>query len=369
MGAPRAGPLSWLASLQSLRGIAAVWVVLYHLDITLWGQGLPLIPVPGARIGWLGVDLFFVLSAFLLGQPFVEGRHRPYKTFLSDRFLRIAPAYYAAALLALASILIVAAAPVRPQWVAWSLLFVSNLHVDAYFALNPAFWSLAVEMQFYLILPFLARLFVGRRWPIGLALCVATAVLVRALTFVPSEVNILFIGTFGMPAYLGHFGVGLAACRLRTVARPWLAAAVAVPIVVVPTILWIGWDSVVFGFDSLVGQAVVRPIGAAGFGLLILAAATPGGFQRSLGVAPLRWLGDISYSLYLAHIPAQFLVAHAVGVAAHPAAFAWWGFAASMAAGVALHYAVERPAERWRHQRKLRSRAQAQAALPPAPLS
>jgi peptidoglycan/LPS O-acetylase OafA/YrhL len=375
-GTPRAGPRGWLPSLQSLRGLAALWVVLYHLDLTRWAHGSSLLPVPGPRIGWLGVDLFFVLSAYLLGQPFLDGRARPYGRFLSDRFMRIAPAYYAAALLAAGVVLYFSPHSFKPANVAPSLLFLTNMNTTWYFALNPAFWSLAVEMQFYLLLPFMARLFVGRRWPFGLALCVAVAVVVRTVTFQWGGVqgpdfnplkpsDLLFFGTFGMPSFLAHFGLGLAACRLRTVHWPGLAALAAVPLVLVPTWLWIGRDSIVFGFDSLPGQVLVRPIAAAGFALLLLAAATPGAVQRVLAVRPLRWLGDMSYSLYLVHIPVQFMVDTAVDGAHHATAFTLWGLAASLAAGAALYLAVEQPAERLRHQRKLRARVAAQAAAAP----
>lgn len=360
-GAPRAGPRAWVPSLQSLRGLAALWVVLYHLDVTLHNHQLDLLPFPGPRIGWLGVDLFYVLSAYLLGQPFLDGRARPYLRFLGDRFLRIAPAYYAAVVVAAVCFIAIAPADWSWAWASVNLAFLSNYHYKAYFALNPAFWSLAVEMQFYLVLPLLAKLFTGRRWPLGLALCVAATCAFRAWTFRPDDIHWLFAGTFGLPAFLAHFGLGLAAARFRAVARPALVALAGMALVLAPTLLWITPGSVVFGFDDLQAQVLVRPIAAAGFALVILAAATQGALQAALSLAPLRWLGDVSYSLYLVHIAAQWVVEQAVGL--QPTwVYVVLGTAASVAAGAALHYGVERPAERWRHQRKLRQRVAAQAA-------
>lgn len=373
MSGPTVVARPWLPSLQSLRGLAALWVVLYHVDVTLWGHGLALLPLPGTRIGWLGVDLFFVLSAYLLGQPFLEGRARPYPTFLADRFLRIAPAYYASALVAMLVILWVVPQNWSPWWASASLFFVNNLHVGTYFALNPAFWSLAVEMQFYLILPLLARLFTGRRWPWGLALCVLVSLAVRAVTFdwalvgAPwiSPFNALFVGTFGLPSFLAHFGLGLAAARLRTVPHPTLAAIIGLPLVLVPALLWIPATSVAFGFESLAGQLLVRPIAAAGFTLWILAAASAGWLRTALAWGPLLRLGDMSYSLYLIHIPVQIVVDHAVDGLNNPGLFALLAVPASLVCGAVLYYAVERPAQQWRHRRKRRLSVTGSPALPP----
>lgn len=369
-GAPRAGPRAWVPSLQSLRGVAALWVVLYHLDVTLAGLGKDLLPFPGPRFGWLGVDLFFVLSAYLLGQPFLDGRARPFGRFIADRFQRLAPAYYGAALFAAVVVLVIAVDNFRPGWVALNLVFLTNADVEAYFALNPALWSLAVEMQFYLVLPLLARLFKGRRWPLGLALCLGVAVGVRAWTFdwaqhgvgLVEPFDALFFGTFGMPAFLAHFGLGLAAARLRQVPRPAVAALVGLPLLVVPAVLWVPDGSVTFGFETFWGQVAMRLVAAVGAMLLVLAAATPGAVQRGLAVSPLRWLGDVSYSLYLAHVPAQLLLTLAVDPAAHPWAWCAVATVASFAAGVALYYGVERPFEERRHRRKLRERTQTTAA-------
>jgi peptidoglycan/LPS O-acetylase OafA/YrhL len=254
-------------------------------------------------------------------------------------------------------------------------VFLSNTHVDAYYAVNPALWSLAVEMQFYLLLPLLAKLFVGKRWPIGLALCVGAALVFRAVTYRweafggpgVTPFHALFLGTFAMPAFLAHFGLGLAACRLRTLVNPWPAAVAALPLILAPVLLWIPAGSVIFGFESLAGQVLVRPIVASGFALLILAAATPGRLRNLLGTGPLRWLGDISYSLYLAHIPVHFMIDKWLDAGVDPWRFSAFAGVASILAGAALYYAVERPAERWRHQRKLRTRTAPAAAARSAP--
>jgi peptidoglycan/LPS O-acetylase OafA/YrhL len=351
----------FMPALQSLRGLAALWVVIYHLDVSLSGAQLPLLGISGIRVGWLGVDLFFVLSAYLLGQPFLEGRAPHYGKFLADRFRRIAPAYYAATGISVAVILFLFRSQWHPLPALATLVFVNNSTQDTLYAVNPVFWSLAVEMQFYLLLPFLARLFRGRHWPWALAGCVAVAVLFRGLTFAHGGPLGLLAGTFWLPAFMAHFGVGLAAARLRTVSSPFLASLAGVLLVGLPVALWIPQGSIGFGFESLAGQVLVRPLAAAGFALLVLAAGTPGRVRRALEVAPLKTLGDISYSLYLVHLPAQLVVRWAVGLPAHPTAFVLLGLAASLVYGAMLYGLVERPAELWRRRRRARTAATAPA--------
>ncbi|MCA1810769.1 MAG: acyltransferase [Halobacteriales archaeon] len=346
---------SFLPALQSLRGLAALWVVLYHLDVALRGAGLAMLGISGIRAGWLGVDLFFVLSAYLLGPPFLEGRAPRYRRFLADRFLRIAPAYYAAAAVSAAVLLVFFRDRWDPLAASFSLVFLNNSTGKLLLALNPVFWTLAVEMQFYLLLPLLARLFTGRRWPWGLALCLAASYLFRGLTYQMGGEWIV-ASTFWFPAFLGHFALGLAAARIRTVPWPALAGLLGCLLVGVPVALWITPGDIAYGYDSLPGQIIVRTVAACGFALILLAAATPGRIQRALEVRPLQALGNMSYSLYLAHLPAQVVVQWAVGLTPeHRTQYILVAAAASLVYGAMLYGLVERPAELLR--RRLKARA------------
>jgi peptidoglycan/LPS O-acetylase OafA/YrhL len=136
---------------------------------------------------------------------------------------------------------------------------------------------------------------------------------------------------------------------------PGLAAAVGAALVVLPALLLVPADSLTFGYTSLAGQMWLRPVAASGFALLVLASASPGGLRSALEWAPLRWLGDRSYSIYLLHIVAILGAGLAFGVEDRPV-FAGLSVLASITAGAALYAAVEAPAERWRHRRKLRLR-------------
>lgn len=371
--APVATTRAWLPALQSLRGLAAVWVVLYHLQVYLRFLGQPLLPIPGLRFGWLGVDLFFVLSAYLLGQPYIDGRSPRWTRFVSDRFLRIAPPYYASFALTALGYAVFAPAVWLPSQAWASLVFLNVFDRLWFIAINPAFWSLAVEMQFYLLLPFLAPLFRSRRWPLALAGCVAIAVGYRALLFGMwngDETHwTLQLETFTLPSFLGHFGLGLAIARIRLLSQPIgsgarrLTFALGALLVLLPTWAWIpGGDTVRFSGFSWEADVLLRLLAAGGFALIVLATASGGWVARALGWRPLEWLGAISYSLYLMHIPVQVLMLQVVDATQDRLGWAALAFAASVLAGWLLYRLVEAPAEVWRRKRKLRQKQRAALA-------
>src|SRR3982751_3783154 len=144
--------------LNLLRALAIVIVVIYHAGI----MGFPL---PGRmhRFGWIGVDLFFVLSGYLIGgqllAPLARNQQIDLPRFFARRALRIIPAYFA--VLGIYFLL--------PSWreypeisPLWKFVMsVQNLGLHGGTAFSHA-WSLAVEDQFYLLLPFILLLVVRR---------------------------------------------------------------------------------------------------------------------------------------------------------------------------------------------------------------
>lgn len=348
---------TWMPALQSLRGVAAAWVVAYHLDVYFFANGLLLLPIPGLRFGWLGVDLFFVLSAYLLAQPFFAGKAPRYGRFMTDRFLRVAPAYYVALGCAAATVLLWNTVPWSPFHVMLNVFYLGNFDLLSLYAVNPVFWTLAVEMQFYVVLPVMALGFRGRRWPVGLAVCLAISLLYRALLY-GKGLDEQTLATFTLPAFLGHFALGLCAARLGPITAPVGSGVrraifvAGIPFVVVPPLLWIPQGSIAFGIDSFSGQVLVRPLCAVGFTLLVLATASGGWPARVLQSRPLAWLGGISYSLYLMHLLALTWTSFI-----DPAEYRWnYALAYLVTAvllGWGLHAAVEAPVERWRRRRKL----------------
>ena len=192
MNAPRAAPasptaLDHLPSLDGLRGLAIALVLLHNLDV------LDLAPQHGRAaallketfyLGWIGVQLFFVLSGFLITRGLLETRGRPgwLHDFLVKRVLRIFPLYWLALLLF--TVLLPALGVRLPHesafGTAWLWLYLSNwvTPFDPQGGPLPHFWSLAVEEQFYLVWPLLLwRLGLREIWLLSLALVAASPLL------------------------------------------------------------------------------------------------------------------------------------------------------------------------------------------------
>lgn len=186
------GVRDYFPALTGLRGIAAGWVMLLHLWLL---AGAPRVAPLGFDLtllfagGFLGVDLFFVLSGFLLGLPFLawaQGR-RPFPnlpSFWKRRALRVLPAYYVQlAILVLAGWLVGGAWPVdlRQLLAYLSMEFVFFDGVAP--LLNGVWWSLPVEWNFYLLLPLLGLAFAHLRWWLVAFAALAAAVGFRILCY------------------------------------------------------------------------------------------------------------------------------------------------------------------------------------------
>jgi peptidoglycan/LPS O-acetylase OafA/YrhL len=177
-------------------------VVFHYLEQqgAVAGGGLTSILQRAVQMGWSGVDLFFVLSGFLIGGILVDARNSPsyFKTFYTRRFFRIIPIYY---LWILAYVVLVGVAgsflrahsnsgvitaPGMPIYA--QFFFLQNLMVFPFAGLAGAWfghlWSLAVEEQFYLVSPLVVRLLSTRMLTIFLACLIAAVPLLRVVLLV-----------------------------------------------------------------------------------------------------------------------------------------------------------------------------------------
>lgn len=154
--------------MDGLRGLAILLVILFHLALTVRATWKPLLPF--LYFGWSGVDLFFVLSGFLIGGILIDHRNSGnyFGAFYARRFFRIIPIY--ALILAVYGLLWAMGGAIRAllvsnigppmNWYAYAT-FTNNFwvaHNNSMFAFLPVSWSLAVEEQFYLTLPLIVRL-------------------------------------------------------------------------------------------------------------------------------------------------------------------------------------------------------------------
>jgi peptidoglycan/LPS O-acetylase OafA/YrhL len=184
-----------LPALDGLRGIAILLVLFFHLEIRDVGSVRLFSQI--VRMGWLGVDLFFVLSGFLItGILLDSNKHKRYfANFYARRVLRILPLYYGFLLLAfyvLPHFPALSSGPTpRPLvqlafWLHFSNVLVTLQGWQASPALVPHFWSLAVEEQFYLVWPLVVYLCSQKALLRICAGCIVSSLLVRVgLRFVP----------------------------------------------------------------------------------------------------------------------------------------------------------------------------------------
>lgn len=330
-------------ALDGLRGLAALTVVMHNLLLiqTPTGPGSHLLVALLDR-GWIGVQLFFVLSGFLITGILLDARGQALAHFFARRVLRIFPLYYGTLLVVLVLLPALGALPASfhrdPAHEAWFWVYLSNW-IGPYFqgaGPFPHFWSLAVEEQFYLLWPFL----VGRRTPrqvVVLSLAVAAlGPLSRAL--------LLGLGQPEQTAYqftvcrIDGLALGAAAAAAwrvdawserLAVHAPRLAAAAALVLLLgaLPTHAYrvFGWWPQVLGYSAL----------AAAFALGVLAIAAGRGVREGLAGRVLchpglRRVGQYSYGMYVLHVPLHMIVGLPL--------LARWGLAHPYPTAVAVAY-------------------------------
>jgi exopolysaccharide production protein ExoZ len=313
-----------LQSLQALRGLAALSVVVFHV-----GQRFG----DGVWIGAAGVDVFFVVSGFVIWTVAAgEGA----LVFLWRRFTRIAPCYWLVTLLAAAvAMLAPAFAPevvVTPRHLALSLAFAP--HIDPRglpFPLLPPGWTLTYEAAFYAIVA------AALAAPKGLQLPIILSVLVGLVVFgVVSSPPAYALGAYALGAnpLMLEFGAGVLLAHLREAkvslslraGRALMAAGVGLL-----AGLWI----------FHVRNELARPLLWGGPAVLIVMGALSLEPDAKPPAALVR-LGDASYAVYLCHFVAVGVLNQALALSP-----AWLvaplGVAVSLCAGLIFHRFVERP--------------------------
>ena len=340
--------VGYIPAIEGLRGIAVLWVVAFHYVVVRSGQFAdPLIAwidassVPRiiVRNGFLGVDLFFLITGFLLTLPWfkhdLEGRKHPSaREFYIRRARRILPAYY----VQLAILFFVFLPLLNPTlWRAARGFVLANLGLHALFlhyttpyssaslAINGPLWTLALEMQYYLLLPLIAVWFLRAPY-VAAAAFLAAALIWKTLAQHDLQPLISLYGTIGarwnlpdaglrhfagtqLPGYLGHFALGILC------GRAWLAQRATVPDRVGAALLGVlaacsvlGLYAVLAGHAAWLGEQawILIPLAMA---VAIWAAVSkhPRWGDKLLGLAPLAFIGRVSYSMYLYHLPVLLL--------------------------------------------------------------
>lgn len=222
----RSAPPSYFETIDVLRGFAALSVVVYHVIEHFGWTAFPSSgPLLWFRAGWMGVDLFFVISGFVIGlSAFSEiDRSGPWGfqgAFFSRRVARIVPLHYLTIL-----VFVVFISPeilFSNFWVNLTshLLFVHNLNLNLHGAINGSNWSLATEMQFYVLMLLVAPwVRIGRWWAIAIIFIgVAWSWRYGVILFVQPSAQLgpfpVFIAATQLPGMLDEFVAGLLLARL-----------------------------------------------------------------------------------------------------------------------------------------------------------
>lgn len=291
--------LGHVGALDGVRGLAVAAVVAHHLK------------VPGLDGGWFGVDMFFALSGFLITVSVLGIADGRLGSFFRRRFWRLAPA------LALLLGWYVALAPDEDgrkwEYAAASAAQWINVQGAAAGPFSDRLghlWSLAAEVQFYVVWPLVLVLLLRRAAPRavlvgGLLAAFAATWVERALLWEGGTPwNRLYLGpdTRAAGLLVGCL-VGLAFGWGTFDKRPALGRALAV--LAVPAVGFLIW----FGAEeTFLDGSVYRwslGVGAVCGGVIVAAGATTGGglLRPLLDLRPVRWLGRISYGVYLWHVP------------------------------------------------------------------
>jgi peptidoglycan/LPS O-acetylase OafA/YrhL len=344
-------PQDQIKPLTSLRFFAALWVVLYTYIHELQGA----LAVPLLDKGYLGVDLFFILSGFILSYVYLEafGEKRfDYGKFVVHRLARVYPLHIATLGFTLLLVTVAALKGITLDGNAanWAAL-PAHLTLTQAWGLAPTAsfnhpsWSISAEWLAYLCFPAVAAL----AWPLRnrplLAIGLAVAFLV--------VLNTAFAAIAGFPLTKATFHWG----ALRIVPTFLLGSA-----------LYLAWRSGLVSSPWVARTGAVAGVGAAllsaHFGLpdaltvvaLGLSLLSIGGLDRSgqgiLSSKPLVYLGEISFATYMIYVPWKWVYLKGIdmvlGLNGAPLPFMWWcvGLVALVPLSMLAHHLIELPFRR-----------------------
>jgi peptidoglycan/LPS O-acetylase OafA/YrhL len=344
-GAPHGKPFpERIPVLDGLRGIAILLVMIYHFwrfgsyhswmdgptaTLSFWEQAYS----NAAGMGWAGVDLFFILSGFLITGILYDSRDSKhyFRVFYARRTVRIFPLYYGFLVFyfwiipfVMAHFAHVELAEIHDsahaKFFAWTYLVNWYEGFNGFDVLTTPlqhFWSLAVEEQFYFIWPFLVLKLARRRLMSVCSWIVLSALVLRAAFFLMHLPYVSYMGTFCRADSLAIGAIVALAARnpddwksivkwARLLAFPALCGVITLRILNPVCIAGPG-NSPVFFMITLEISLIAIFFGACL--VLVLSLRQEGRVHRLMGASFLRFFGKYSYCLYICHLPIVAMLA------------------------------------------------------------
>lgn len=311
-----------ITELDGLRAVAVGLVFLNHFAPVATFPQLAFLK----SIGWIGVDIFFVISGFLITGILLDSRGRHYyRDFYVRRTLRIFPPYYALLTALIASMLLYRGGLHYQQMVegwgspAWLFLYLGNVRTAVTGVEPPAvfvpLWSLHVEEQFYLLFPFIVH---NVSWNtlrrLLIAMIVGAPLLRICLWWLAPEKELLQFML--LPCRMDGLALGgLIALRLRTgewnISKAGLGAAVA-GLFALSVAVFVAGGGV---FNSPLQRTLGYSVLAMTFAGVVLWIVLFRGSRATnwLNTGPMQFIGMISYGLYLYQTPSSDLLAGLAG--------------------------------------------------------
>lgn len=328
-----------IPALDGLRGIAILLVLMRHSIFIMKTTSKFLLPILAVgKLTWSGVDLFFILSGFLIGGILLDAKSSPryFRTFYLRRAFRIYPLYYVVAVVFLARFVpfhlpsgaLIDHPRLPIPWAAY-LTLTQNFWLFGLPGAMEATWSLCIEEQFYLIIPLLIRIANRRHLVVTLISVIVGAPFLRILlhsgyphgdyfcyVLAPCRADALCMGV--LSAVLVR---DASAWRWLVAHRGWLQVVLIGLFVGVIYMTWKGYGAF---------QAPMTTFGLSWIALfytcilLLVVSDSQGAVRNALCKQWLMGLGTLAYCIYLVHVPLLHAGRHLLAVAFDASATASW---------------------------------------------
>jgi peptidoglycan/LPS O-acetylase OafA/YrhL len=318
-----------IPELDGFRAIAITMVIFFHYGIYIGNSYVDVV----AGAGWLGVPLFFIMSGFLISLPYIKKAYDQAplpstSNFYKKRILRIFPLYYFSLVLFVVINYIFQYRDITVDDIAKHIFFIDNFYPER-LTINSVYWSLAVEIQFYILFPVIGFVlyYFSSKQKIVKAICTIAAVILASIgyrIYVCMSMDItdhdlymkyIYCNTF---ANFESFGYGILAAFLFVLQKKGNPLNKHVQLVLFIFMVVCVYFVMYYSFNNGVNHLSKHPFVPVVFysllnilmtSMIILVLSTSNNFiNKVLSLKPLVVISTLSYSLYIWHLPILYSI-------------------------------------------------------------